>query len=133
MCSSPAASDPLVPFAPFHIVHQFIESAGVVLSAAELLDVSQLETSVRCLMVLGMLLSGNTAAQQQLAGNAAALQQLLQLLKQQEDMDAKIIARDLIGLLMRDERLKGQIEAAIRQASSEQSAQQQQQEQQETA
>lgn len=76
-------------------------------------------------MVLGILLSGNAAAQQQLAANAAALQQLLKLLKQQEDMDCKIIARDVLALLMRDEALKGQIEAAIRRASSEEEQQQQ--------
>jgi len=95
----------------------FVE--GVVLSAAEMLDAGQLETSVRCLMVLGILLPGNAAAQQQLAGNAAALQQLLKLLKQQEDMDCKVIARDVLALLMRDEALKGEIEAAIRQANAE--------------
>jgi hypothetical protein len=73
-----------------------------------------------------MLLPSSPAAQQQLAGDAAALQQLLKLLKQQEDMDAKIISRDLVGLLMRDEGLKGQIEAAIREAGSEGAAEQQQ-------
>lgn len=94
-------------------------AAGVVTGAAELLSVTQLETAVRCLMVLGMLLPATPAAQQELAGNAPALQQLLKLLRQQEDMDAKIISRDLVRLLMQDEGLKGQVEAAIRQASSE--------------
>jgi hypothetical protein len=51
-------------------------TAGVVASAAELLDASQLETSVRCLMVLAMLLTGSTAARQQLAASPAALQQV---------------------------------------------------------
>lgn len=103
-----------------------IPAAGVVKSAAELLSIDQLETSVRCLMVLGMLLPSSPAAQQQLAGDAAALQQLLKLLKQQEDLDAKIISRDLVRLLMQDEGLKGQIEAAIREAGSEGAAEQQQ-------
>jgi hypothetical protein len=92
--------------------------AGVVQSAAELLDATQLETSVRCLMVLGMLLPSNPSAQQQLASNSAALQQLLQLLKQQEDLDAKLVARDLIRLLMQDEQLKALVEAAIREAAA---------------
>lgn len=103
-----------------------IPAAGVVKSAAELLSINQLETSVRCLMVLGMLLPSSPAAQQQLAGDAAALQQLLKLLKQQEDLDAKIISRDLVRLLMHDDGLKGQIEAAIREAGSEGVAEQQQ-------
>lgn len=68
-------------------------AAGVVASAAELLDVSQVETSVRCLMVLGMLCPHSPVAQRQLASNAQALQQLLALLKQQEDMDAKLVSR----------------------------------------
>ena len=94
----------------------------MVTSAAELLSVIQLETAVRCLMVLGMLLPATPAAQRELAGNAPALQQLLKLLRQQEDMDAKIISRDLVRLLMQDEALKGQVEAAMRQASSEEDA-----------
>lgn len=75
-------------------------------------------------MVLGMLLPHNPPAQQQLAANPAALYQLLKLLKQQEDMDAKVISRDLVRILMQDEGLKGQVEAAIRQASSEEAAEQ---------
>lgn len=77
-------------------------------------------------MVLGMLLPHNPPAQQQLAANPAALQQLLKLLKQQEDMDAKLISRDLVQILLRDEALKGQVEAAIRQTSSEEAAEQEQ-------
>lgn len=41
-------------------------------------------------------------------------------------MDAKIISRDLVRLLMQDETLKGQIEAAIREAGSGDAAEQQQ-------
>lgn len=70
---------------------------------------------MRCLMVLGMLLPSSTDAQQQLADNAPALLQLLALLKQSEDADCKVIARDVLGLLMRDEALRGKVEAAIRQ------------------
>lgn len=86
-------------------------------SAAELLDVQQLEVSVRCLMVLGMLLPRNATAAQQLAYNAKALRQLLALLKQGEDMDCKIIARDVLGVLMKQEGLRSKIEVAIRQAA----------------
>jgi hypothetical protein len=89
--------------------------AGVVTAASGLLDVQHLEVSVRCLMVLGMLLPARAAAQQQLADDAAALQQLMALLKQGEDADCKVIARDVLGLLMRDEALRGKVEAAIRQ------------------
>jgi hypothetical protein len=103
---------------------RYSQHAGVVTAAAELLDATQIETSVRCLMVLGMLLPHNPPAQQQLAANPAALYQLLKLLKQQEDMDAKVISRDLVRILMQDEGLKGQVEAAIRQASSEEAAEQ---------
>jgi hypothetical protein len=80
-----------------------------------MLDVRQLEVSVRCLMVLGMLLSSSPVAQQQVADDAAALQQLMELLKQNEDADCKVIARDVLGVLMRDEGLRGKVEAAIRQ------------------
>lgn len=90
-------------------------SAGAVTAASGLLNVQQLEVSVRCLMVLGMLLPSSTDAQQQLADNAPALLQLLALLKQSEDADCKVIARDVLGLLMRDEALRGKVEAAIRQ------------------
>lgn len=110
-------------------------------------------------MVLGMLLPSSPAAQQELAADAAALQQLMELLKQQEDMDCKasrlsllhmhaqrasacasvaaergvrglqccvgvlllqIIAKDLLGLLMKDEALRGQVEAAVRAAAANQ-------------
>lgn len=39
-------------------------------------------------------------------------------MKQQEDADAKIIARDLVRLLLQDDDLKAQVEAALREASS---------------
>lgn len=80
---------------------------------------------MRCLMVLGMLLPNNTAAQQQLTDSAEALQHLLALLKQNDDADCKIIARDVLGVLLRDEGLKGRVEAAIRQQAQETAAQQQ--------
>lgn len=89
--------------------------AGVIQSVAELLDFQQLEVSVRCLMVLGMLLPSSPAAAQQLADNAAAVQQLMALLKQNEDMDCKIIARDILGVLLRNEELRSRVEAAVRQ------------------
>lgn len=73
-------------------------------------------------MVLGMLMSNNSTAQQQLADNTAALQQLMKLLKQQEDMDAKLIARDLVQILMQDEGHRQQVEAALREASEQQPA-----------
>lgn len=91
--------------------------AGVVQSAAELLNVQQLEVSVRLLMVLGMLLPSNPAAAQQLADNPAGLQQLMELLKQGEDMDCKIIARDILGVLMKDESLRKKVEMAVRHAA----------------
>lgn len=101
--------------------------AGVVVSAAELLSLDHLEVSVRCLMVLGMLLSGEgawvAAGRQQLAAHPAALQQLLALLKQSDDMDCKVIARDLLGLLHRDEELRPQLEAALRQSQQQQQQQ----------
>lgn len=98
-------------------LHAGVFVAGVVQSVAELLNVQQLEVSVRCLMVLGMLLPSNTAAAEQLAGNPAALHQLMELLKQGEDMDCKIIARDILGVLMKEEGLRVKVEAAIRQAA----------------
>jgi hypothetical protein len=75
-------------------------------------------------MVLGMLLSSSPDAQQQLADDAAALQQLMELLKQNEDADCKVIARDVLGVLMRDEGLRGKVEAAIRQQAEAGAAQQ---------
>lgn len=39
-------------------------------------------------------------------------------MRQQEDADAKVIARDLVRLLLQDEALKAQVEAAVREASS---------------
>jgi hypothetical protein len=90
-----------------------------------MLDVRQLEVSVRCLMVLGMLLPTSPDAQQQLADNAAALQQLMELLKQNEDADCKVIARDVLGLLLKAEGLRGKVEAAIRQQAEAAAAAQQ--------
>lgn len=89
--------------------------AGAATAARGLLNMQQLEVSVRCLMVLGMLLSSSADAQQQLADDAAALQQLMELVKQNEDADCKVIARDVLGLLMREEGLRRKVEAAIRQ------------------
>lgn len=87
-------------------------------SALELLNVDHMETSVRCLLLLGMLLPSSSVAKQQLAGDAQALQQVLQLLKQQDDLDAKLLARDVIRLLLVDEAHKDKVEAAIRQSGS---------------
>lgn len=39
-------------------------------------------------------------------------------MRQQEDADAKIIARDIVRLLLQDDELKAQVEAAVREASS---------------
>ncbi len=99
-------------------------------AVARLLNVQLLEVSVRCLMVLGMVLSSNAEAQQQLADNATALQQLMALLKQNEDMDCKILAKDVLGILMKDEEHRCMVEAAIRQAAEQQQQQQQEQHEQ---
>jgi hypothetical protein len=44
--------------------------------------------------------------------------QVFALMRQQEDADAKIIARDIVRLLLQDDELKAQVEAAVREASS---------------
>ncbi|WIA38506.1 hypothetical protein OEZ86_001828 [Tetradesmus obliquus] len=102
-----AVADCLCALASQDWAKQGLRAAGAVTAASGLLNVQQLEVSVRCLMVLGMLLPSSTDAQQQLADNAPALLQLLALLKQSEDADCKVIARDVLGLLMRDEALRG--------------------------
>eukprot|EP00878_Enallax_costatus_P004742 GHUV01004991.1.p1 GENE.GHUV01004991.1~~GHUV01004991.1.p1 ORF type:complete len:283 (+),score=82.35 GHUV01004991.1:334-1182(+) len=109
-----AVADCLCALAAHEWTRQQLIEAGAVQSAAELLNVQQLEVSVRALMVLGMLLPRNTAAGQQLADNGAALRQLMELMKQGQDMDCKVIARDTLGVLMKDEGLRSKVEAAIR-------------------
>jgi hypothetical protein len=96
-----------------------------VAAVAGLLDAQHLEVSVRCLLVLAMLLTHDATARQQLASDSGALQQLLALLKQQQDADCKVIARDLLALLTRDEELKPSVEAAMRESMQPQQQQEQ--------
>ncbi|KAF6262957.1 armadillo-type protein [Scenedesmus sp. NREL 46B-D3] len=110
-----AVADCLCALASKDWAKQQLCTAGAATAARGLLNMQQLEVSVRCLMVLGMLLSSSADAQQQLADDAAALQQLMELVKQNEDADCKVIARDVLGLLMREEGLRRKVEAAIRQ------------------
>lgn len=99
-------------------------------AVAELLQPTQLEVSVRCLLVLAMLLTHDARGRQQLASSSTALRALLALLKQQQDMDCKTIARDLLALLMRDEDLKPAVEAAMRDSMEQRGPEPPQQEEQ---
>eukprot|EP00882_Tetradesmus_deserticola_P016685 GHRQ01017834.1.p2 GENE.GHRQ01017834.1~~GHRQ01017834.1.p2 ORF type:complete len:145 (+),score=68.12 GHRQ01017834.1:952-1386(+) len=110
-----AVADCLCALASNNWAKQQLCTAGGVTAASSMLDVRLLEVSVRCLMVLGMLLPSSTDAQQRLADDVAALQRLMELLKQNEDADCKVIARDVLGLLMREGGLRKKVEAAIRQ------------------
>jgi hypothetical protein len=66
-------------------------------------------------MALGMLLPADSAAPQQLLEAPGAVRQLLLLLKQSDDMDCKVIARDLLGLLTQDPSRKAAVEEVVRQ------------------
>jgi hypothetical protein len=125
-----AVVDGLCALASHGEAREQLVDAGAVPAVAGLLDAQHLEVSVRCLLVLGMLLTHDAAARQQLANDRAALQQLLALLKQQDDADARVIARDLLALLVRDEELKPAVEAAMRESLAQQQQQEQQQQQQ---
>jgi hypothetical protein len=43
--------------------------------------------------------------------------QVFVLMRQQEDADVKVIARDLVRLLLQDDERKAQVEAAVRDAA----------------
>ena len=92
--------------------------AGAVAAAAKLLQASELEVVVRSLVCLGMLLPGSPVAQQQLLQAEGAVAVLLQLMRQSEDMDCRIIARDLVGILTQEPEMKAQVEAVVRQQLS---------------
>lgn len=86
---------------------------GAVSSAA-----AQREVSVRCLLLLGMLLPESEEARAALAADGAAMTALLALLRQTEDADCRAIARDVLALLLRDAALRPAVEAAMRSSSS---------------
>jgi hypothetical protein len=90
--------------------------AGAVAASAQLLVRSKdMDVCVRGLMALGMLLPADSAAPQQLLEAPGALQQLLMMLKQSEDMDCRVIARDLLGVLTQDPGRKAAVEQFVRQ------------------
>lgn len=90
--------------------------AGAVAASAQLLTRSKdMDVCVRGLMALGMLLPADSAAPQQLLEAPGAVRQLLLLLKQSDDMDCKVIARDLLGLLTQDPSRKAAVEEVVRQ------------------
>ena len=111
--------------------------AGAVSTAASVVARSRdAEALVRALMLCGMLLGGGggggggaggevsadvAAGRRELveAEGGKAVVRLLGLARQQQDGDVKVIARDLLALLTRDEALRGAVEAAIRRAAAE--------------
>mmetsp|Transcript_26430 Transcript_26430/g.57654 ORF Transcript_26430/g.57654 Transcript_26430/m.57654 type:complete len:292 (-) Transcript_26430:130-1005(-) len=89
-----------------------LSAAGAVERMAGLLATDSHEVRVRALMALGMLLPGSDANQQALASNTEAVCNIMACTQQDEDMDVKVIARDLfVGLA---QNCKEAVAAALR-------------------
>lgn len=89
-------------------------AAGAVPALASLLPTPSFEVRVRALMALGMLVPSSADAQEALAQAPGALEQVMALMKQEEDADCHVIARDLFVLLGQNPATKDSVEAALR-------------------
>ncbi|KAF8061952.1 hypothetical protein HT031_004212 [Scenedesmus sp. PABB004] len=115
-----AVADGLCALASHEAARDALCGAGAVPAAAALLaqrgDLGppQLEVCARALLVLGMLLPGRPPAAAQLAAAPGALRALLALLRQGGDVDCRVLARDVLGQLLKDDALKPAVEAELR-------------------
>lgn len=87
---------------------------GAVGALCKLLATPNHEVRVRALMGLGMLLPNNTAAQVAVAKDKTAVGNLMALMRQQDDQDCRIIARDIFSGLAASKDCKDMIAEAIR-------------------
>eukprot|EP00877_Chromochloris_zofingiensis_P005296 jgi/Chrzof1/14768/Cz09g15140.t1 len=93
--------------------------AGATNATAALLATPDNAVRVRALLCLGMLLpSCDTAQRLQFIQQPAAVAHLMAMLRQKEDKDCQIIARDVLGLLSKSPELKSQLENSVRQHTS---------------
>ncbi len=113
-----AAADALCQLATDESLRQQLADAGAVQALCTVLSTADQEVCVRSLMGLGMLLSGNEQNQVVAAGVSGTLAAILKQMKQTDDPDCHIIARDLFGLLGKNPEVKQQVAAALREAAS---------------
>jgi hypothetical protein len=127
-CANPAAPlavtecalDALCAAASHHAARPALRAAGAVPAAAAVVATSsQVDSLVRALMVLGMLVTSDPPSQAQLveAEGGRAVVRLLSLARQDQDADCQVISKDLLGLLTRDPGLRAAVEAAVRRAA----------------
>ncbi len=112
-----AAADALCQLATDVSLRQQLAEAGAVQALCAVMSTQDQEVSVRALMGLGMLLSGNEQNQVLAAGVPGTLAAILTQMKQTEDPDCQIIARDLFALLGKNAEVKQQVAAALREAA----------------
>ncbi|GIL43861.1 hypothetical protein Vafri_1456 [Volvox africanus] len=91
-----------------------LSEQGAVEKLASLLATPNHDVRVRALMGLGMMLPKSNDNQVFMAGNAAAITNLLAIMRQQEDQDCRIVARDIFAGLARNPQCKDLIAQAMR-------------------
>ncbi|GFR39831.1 hypothetical protein Agub_g325, partial [Astrephomene gubernaculifera] len=91
-----------------------LSEQGAVGRLAALLATPNHDVRIRALMGLGMLLAKSPANQLQLASNTTAVANLLAAMRQQEDQDCKVVARDLFAGLAANADCKELIAQAMR-------------------
>lgn len=91
-----------------------VVSEGVVPILAALLSSPSMEVTVRSLVCLGMVVPPSSTAQEQLVDEEGAVLQLVSLMRQQDDLDCRIIARDLMGVITKDEKLRVRVQEKLR-------------------
>ncbi|GLC43330.1 hypothetical protein PLESTB_001339200 [Pleodorina starrii] len=91
-----------------------LSQQGAVEKLAGLLATPNHDVRVRALMGLGMLLSKSNDNQLLLAKNSAAVVNLLAIMRQQEDQDCRIVARDIFAGLAGNSQCKDFIAQAMR-------------------
>jgi hypothetical protein len=111
-----SAADALCHLATQDELREQLAGAGAVQALCSVLGAADQEVVVRALMGLGMLLSKSEPNQAAAAAVPGTLQHILRQMKQQEDPDSHIIARDLFALLGKNPDVKAQVAEALREA-----------------
>ncbi|KAG2444753.1 hypothetical protein HXX76_001497 [Chlamydomonas incerta] len=109
-----AAADVVCSIACSDSTRAALSEQGAVSKLAALLATPNNDVRVRALMGLGMLLSKNQPNQLLLAKDTAAVKQLMAIMRQQEDPDCRIVARDLFAGLAANADCKEHVAAAMR-------------------
>jgi hypothetical protein len=113
-----AAADALCHLATQEALNERLAAAGAVQALCSVLGAADQEVAVRALMGLGMLLPKSEANQAAAAAVPGALLHIMRQMRQQEDPDCHIIARDLFALLARNPDVKAQVAEALRDAGA---------------